>query len=333
MFLRTFSPATIGSSTIKKLKSLIRKARDFEAACTGGLFLYSAHESCMFMWLLDKDQPPHGEESKIRGIWEPWKQMTQSQIEVNLTTCVLLIQLFQSASLCSAFSWGSLYSLLACCSKRSLWPCPASLCVSVSTRLSVSSLTSSLFLKNSLDSSSPAEHRSSLLFYISIQSFTPGFPLIILWISIPRPVFLRDSEHTFFFPNITEEFRDLFAFLCTDYKIFGWVPALKFPFLPHLGLTLFYLRLILNSRICLCVFLTSWPLFLWIHEAPCNSYCIFIFCIVEKLYIFWTHVFLELFPTTLRAILKVPHWPFCGDMGTFLIPGLALSLILMEALS
>lgn len=199
MFLRTFSPATIGSSTIKKLKSLIRKARDFEAACTGGLFLYSAHESCMFMWLLDKDQPPHGEESKIRGIWEPWKQMTQSQIEVNLTTCVLLIQLFQSASLCSAFSWGSLYSLLACCSKRSLWPCPASLCVSVSTRLSVSSLTSSLFLKNSLDSSSPAEHRSSLLFYISIQSFTPGFPLIILWISIPRPVFLRDSEHTFFF--------------------------------------------------------------------------------------------------------------------------------------
>ena len=45
-------------------------------------------------------------------------------------------------------------------------------------------------LKNSLDSSSPAQTRSLRLFYISIQSFTPGFPfdcLVNQHLMTPQP--------------------------------------------------------------------------------------------------------------------------------------------------
>lgn len=116
------------------------------------------------------------------GFWEQWKQMTPSQIvDPDWWPVFCLIQLFSSAALYVLPSlWRSLYILLACYSKRSLCPCPASLCgcvCCVSVSVSVSSPSSSLFfvLKNSLDSSSLAEYRSILLFYISIQSLTPGF--------------------------------------------------------------------------------------------------------------------------------------------------------------
>ena len=59
-----------------------------------------------------------------------------------LTTCVIcLTQLFQSESLCVLLSLSedfSVYILLACYSKRSLCPCPASLCVSVCVCVCVS---------------------------------------------------------------------------------------------------------------------------------------------------------------------------------------------------
>jgi hypothetical protein len=74
------------------------------------------------------------------------------------------------------------YILLGCYSKRSLCPCSACLCmclficlsisvsVCLSVYVSVILKQSSLFFfpkkKNSLDSSSPAEYRSSRLFYI-----------------------------------------------------------------------------------------------------------------------------------------------------------------------
>lgn len=87
-----------------------------------------------------------------------------------LTTCVLLDTAFPPAcfSLCSAFSM-EICILLSCYSKRFLCPCPLCVCV-FSKKFSL------FILKSSVDSSSPAEHRYILLFYISIQSFTPGFP-------------------------------------------------------------------------------------------------------------------------------------------------------------
>ena len=115
-----------------------------------------------------KGQPRHGE-----GFWE------KSDHGSKLMTCVLLDLAFPvSLFLCSAFSLEiSVYSLAIL---RSLCPHSACLC-------QFSKQFSLFILKNSLDSSSPAEHKSSLWCSISIQSFIPGFLLIILWISIPWP--------------------------------------------------------------------------------------------------------------------------------------------------
>lgn len=49
----------------------------------------------------------------------------------------------------------------------------------------------SFYSKTSLHSSSLTDHKPSLLFYISLQSLTPGFLSIILGISIPWPQLLK----------------------------------------------------------------------------------------------------------------------------------------------
>ena len=72
----------------------------------------------------------------------------------------------------------SVHGQLACYSKRSLCSCLLAslrLCPCPACLSQFSKQFSLFILKNSLDSSSPAEHRSNLLFYISIQSFSPGF--------------------------------------------------------------------------------------------------------------------------------------------------------------
>jgi hypothetical protein len=76
-------------------------------------------------------------------------------------------------------------------------------CFHVCTCVCVCPLNSSLFiLETSLDSSSPAEHRFSLLFYVAIQSLTPGFPFDYLmnqYSATPALWFLGDRKHEFFF--------------------------------------------------------------------------------------------------------------------------------------
>lgn len=128
----------------KKLKPLSRKAKDFEAACTGGLFLYNTHERCIFICLLAKDQPHHGE-----GFWEMRflgavkTNDSKSNRGSRLMTCVLLDPAFLvCCSLCSAFSVAiSLYSACLLFQEISLsmsgffvWVC---LSVSLSLFLSV----------------------------------------------------------------------------------------------------------------------------------------------------------------------------------------------------
>ena len=57
---------------------------------------------------------------------------------------------------------------------------------------------------------------------------------------------------------------------------------------------------------CSCLCLVLW-------SSLYNSYCILIFCIVEKLYVLEL-MFSEFFPTALRTVLKVmQHLPFCWD--------------------
>jgi hypothetical protein len=75
--------------------------------------------------------------------------------------------------------------------------------------------------------------------------------------------------------NMANEFRDLPAFVSTDNKLDGWNLTTKSPFPSYLGPNTSY-----------------------------SSFCIVIFYIVEKLYILEL-VFLEFFPTALRAVLKV----------------------------
>jgi hypothetical protein len=65
-------------------------------------------------------------------------------------------------------------------------------------------------LKHSPDSSSLADPKPSLLFYISTQLFTQvpfDYPMNQYPIT-PAPKFLGDGKHTFSF-NISKEFRDL----------------------------------------------------------------------------------------------------------------------------
>ena len=92
--------------------------------------------------------------------------------------------------------------------------------------------------------------------------------------------------------------------------------ALRLAFQPHLDLNLLCPRLALNSGIyCLCICLSLYlsvklahsivaSVFLGPQSPSYNSYCILIFCIVEKLYIFKL-IFLDFIPTALRAALKV----------------------------
>lgn len=108
-----------------------------------------------------------------------------------LATCVRLDTAFPVCySLCSLEI--SVCILLACYFKRSFHPSLLLACMCVSVLCIV---------KSSLDSSFPGEHRSSLLFYISTQSFTPGFPFDYLMNQHPKnPAlwFLENSKHTFF---------------------------------------------------------------------------------------------------------------------------------------
>jgi hypothetical protein len=114
------------------------------------------------------------------------KNDLKSNRRSKMKTCLLFDTSFPVCfSLCSAFSLDilSVYILLACYSKRSLFIFPGGLCVCVSVcaraymNTCVSSTSRSFFLYPKTFSGLPssAEHRSSLLFYISIQSFTPGF--------------------------------------------------------------------------------------------------------------------------------------------------------------
>lgn len=66
-----------------------------------------------------------------------------------------------------------------------------------------------------------------------------------------------------------------------------------------------------------------------------NSYCIFMFWIVEKPYLYILELmFSECFPTALRTVLKVTALPFCwGTLDTFLLSGLVLFLIILESLA
>ena len=77
---------------------------------------------------------------------------------------------------------------------------------------------------------------------------------------------------------------------------------------------------------CSCLCLVLW-------SSLYNSYCILIFCIVEKLYVLEL-MFSEFFPTALRIVLKVPVFPiFAETLATPLPPGLLLSLVIIESLT
>lgn len=60
------------------------------------------------------------------------------------------------------------------------WQFSVLLSLKISRQFSLYRQISFAILKNSLDSSSPVDHKPSLLFYLPIQSFTSGFPLMIL---------------------------------------------------------------------------------------------------------------------------------------------------------
>lgn len=114
--------------------------------------------------------------------------------------------------------------------------------------------------------------------------------------------------------------------------------------LPCLGLDLNLIcpRLILTSGvslpfICLPLHLSdklvlsavaSVVLGLW--SPLCNSYCILIYCIVQKLNTFLYSIS-AFFPTVLRAVLKVTSFYHFAEKDTPSPPGLRLSLILMES--
>jgi hypothetical protein len=156
----------------------------------------------------------------------------------------------------------SVYILLACYSKISFCPCPVCLrvcvcvCVCVCVSVCVFSKQLSLFiLKNSQN---PAEHRSSLLFYISIWSFTPGCPFDYLMNQhpmMPSSFILSRQQHTLVFLNIAKKkkIRNLSAFVKNSpaNKLDEWDPVLKLPFPLCLHLTLFCPRLIQDSSISL----------------------------------------------------------------------------------
>lgn len=78
--------------------------------------------------------------------------------------------------------------------------------------------------KNSLCSSCHADHKPNLLFYISIQSFTQSFLVIILRMSIPWPQafnFLVDNKDTFSVNLAKVVNRDL-SLLSRDVKRAWW---------------------------------------------------------------------------------------------------------------
>lgn len=89
--------------------------------------------------------------------------------------------------------------------------------------------------------------------------------------------------------------------------------------------------LILNSGICLPLCLSDSlaqsvaafvPLDSW---SPHNSYCTLMFCIVEKLYIFWTHVFIGL-SHSLKGCPEGPSlYHFAETLATPSSPGPMLS--------
>lgn len=178
----------------------------------------------------------------------------------SLTTCVLLVQLFQSASLCSAFSQRSLYILLACCSKRSLWPCPASLCVSVFVHVSVCrfsdqfSLLRKLWIAHLLQNTGPD-------FYFTYPS---GHLLqVSSWWSYEPASRDRCSQETasiLFFLIFQKDSEICLPFYAQIIRYLGGtLPEISIVPTPGPNLAL---SSILNSGTCLCVFLTSWPLFL-----------------------------------------------------------------------
>jgi hypothetical protein len=157
---------------------------------------------------------------------------------------------FSSLLLCTFYFLSgdlSVYILLACYSKRSLCPCLACLCVS--------SKQSSLFiLKISLDSLS-TKYRSSLLFYIIIQSFNPGFPFDYLMTHHPRTPalwFSGDSKHIFFFLTLQNNSKICLPLLSTDDKLVEWDPALKWPSAPSSAWT--------------CWAFSGWP---WAQKSVC----------------------------------------------------------------
>ena len=100
--------------------------------------------------------------------------------------------------------------------------------VSLSLFLSVLQAVLSFFvLKNSLDSSSLAEYRSILLFYISIHSFTSE--------SCDSSPFLSESC-THLLSTLQKNSEICLPLLSTDANLASWDLVLKLPFLPHLDL-------------------------------------------------------------------------------------------------
>ena len=98
--------------------------------------------------------------------------------------------------------------------------------------------------KFSLDSSSPADHRSSLVFYISIQSFTRGPLLVILesashhlalWLFTDSKPLLLLFRFVCLFLTLQKNSEICLPLWNTD-KTAGWHPALKLSFLPHLDM-------------------------------------------------------------------------------------------------
>jgi hypothetical protein len=97
----------------------------------------------------------------------------------------------------------------------------------------------------------------------------------------------------------------------------------------------------LPAFVCICLPFSLWGLaqnavasvFLGPRNPSYNFYCILIFYIVEKLYIFEL-MFLVFFPTVLRAVLKITaSYHFAETLNTPLPSGLVLSLIIIESLN